>query len=202
MSYEMAGQDVVFAQRILRSEGLFKGEVSGDWTSQTDKAAKKFYEAARLLRDELGEFDQRTESNIFTLKLRAQMEARKFMSRLINAELNAVIISGTRTYAQQNSLFRKGRWGNKDRKITYARGGESAHNFGLAWDIGIFSRSGKYSKEKRDYEKAAVYGKSDSLHWGGDWKKFRDLPHYQLKTDFKSIAEAREMFEVGKVFLV
>lgn len=45
--------------------------------------------------------------------------------------------SGLRTYEEQNALYAQGRTapGNK---VTNAKGGFSNHNFGIAFDIGIF----------------------------------------------------------------
>ena len=89
--------------------------------------------------------------------------------------------SGTRTYAEQNTLFRQGRFGNKGPRVTNARGGQSNHNYGIAWDIGLFE-NGKYLTDSPLYKKAAELGRADGLEWGGDWTSFKDQPHYQLAT--------------------
>src|SRR6516225_1148556 len=107
------------------------------------------------------------------------------------------IISGTRTYAEQDLLFAK------KPKVTNAKGGQSNHNFGIAWDLGIFE-NGKYyegntKKEDKAYVDtgALVKTKVSGLEWGGDWTTFIDKPHYQLATG-KTVAQVRALFEKGK----
>jgi peptidoglycan L-alanyl-D-glutamate endopeptidase CwlK len=111
------------------------------------------------------------------------------------------LLSGTRTYAEQNALFAK------RPVVTKAKGGQSNHNFGIAWDIGIFERgnylTGKNKKETDEYRKVAAIVKREfekEIEWGGDWKSFTDLPHYQLRTG-KSTSEIRVALESGKAYV-
>lgn len=61
-------------------------------------------------------------------------------------------IDGTRTYAEQDVLFRKGR-ATAGSKVTNARGGYSNHNFGVALDCGCFD-GGEYL-DNSDFNRAA-----------------------------------------------
>lgn len=148
---------------------------------------------------EIMEFDFRTERNIRTLALSAQKEARFFMEKVFAASIKAKIISGSRTYSEQNKLFRQGRYNNPGPIVTNARSGRSNHNFGIAWDIGIFTTSGGYITEGAAYDHAAEAGMSEHLEWGGKWTGFVDKPHYQLKLGV-SLAVIREKFETGQSF--
>ena len=47
------------------------------------------------------------------------------------------IICGTRTIKEQNELYAIGRT-KAGKKVTNAKGGSSFHNYGIAFDIGIF----------------------------------------------------------------
>jgi len=109
------------------------------------------------------------------------------------------ILSGTRTYAEQDVLYRKGRFGDTSPIVTKAKGGHSNHNFGIAWDIGIFD-SGKYLGSSPLYAQAAAVGKVPGIEWGGDWTSFVDQPHYQLATG-TTLAAVRTSFEVGTAFV-
>src|SRR4051794_29191519 len=86
-------------------------------------------------------FDSRTEQHIARLLPKAQEAARLFMSVAIQAMnshgVEMRVISGTRTYAEQDAHFAKGRT-QPGPRVTNARGGYSNHNFGVAWDIGLF----------------------------------------------------------------
>jgi peptidoglycan L-alanyl-D-glutamate endopeptidase CwlK len=73
--------------------------------------------------------------------------------------------------------------------------------------MGIFE-NGKYytganKKEDAAYVECATLAKQSvrGLEWGGDWKTFKDMPHYQLATG-KSVAQVRVAFEKGTDFTV
>ena len=58
------------------------------------------------------------------------------------------------SYTEQNDLYKRGSFGNPPPKVTNARGGQSNHNFGIAWDGGVFEngktfRSHRYTTRSR-----------------------------------------------------
>ena len=196
MSSPLFPADILFLQRLLRAEGIYDAALNGHWDAATDAAVTEFESRAIKLRDSTRAFDPRSEKNIMTLALCAQREARLFLGRLRDAGLNAKIISGTRTYAEQDALYQQGRFGNPGKKVTNAQGGESNHNFGIAWDLGLFAADGAYLQDDKSYRQAAKVALSPQLEWGGEWKTFVDNPHYQLKIGFE-MAELRKAFEDG-----
>lgn len=125
-------------------------------------------------------FDQRSEDNISSLVPRAQAHARRFLQRALDAGFQVKIISGTRTYAQQNALYAQGRT-KPGPRVTNARAGQSNHNFGIAWDIGLFNGS-KYLADSPQYALIGKIGRDLGLEWGGDWHSIQDQPHFQIKT--------------------
>ena len=198
MSERLFGEDVVYHQRFLKSAEFYDGKIDGIWGSKTDAAYNAFLEASDKTAAELGRFDHRTERNLELLQLPAQHAARLFMSVVTKSGIEARIISGTRSYEEQNALFRQGRFGNPGPRVTGARGGQSWHNFGIAWDIGVFE-GGEYMTTPEPYERAAKVGMNEALTWGGDWKSFQDRPHYQLALPLK-ISEIRSRFEAGEPY--
>ena len=93
-----------------------------------------------------------------------------------------IITEGFRTVAQQNALYAKGRT-KPGKVVTNARGSSysSQHMWGVAFDIAV-------NDTKRLYDdgligRVAKIAKSEKvgLGWGGDWKSFRDTPHFYLK---------------------
>jgi len=92
--------------------------------------------------------DPRSESNVATLLPAAQEKAREFMEKCATAMFpyTVKIICGTRTYEEQNELYKQGRETSGDIR-TNARGGYSYHNFGIAFDVGIFDWQKKYIDE-------------------------------------------------------
>lgn len=190
--------DIVFAQRFLSSAGLYLDKIDGLYGTNSRKAEDAFNKLFVKYADQYGRFDDRSESIIATLQPKAQVAARQFMILSKKAPFQVKLISGTRTYAEQSALF------NKRPKVTNARGGYSNHNFGIAWDVGIFV-DGKYYTGRNKKETQAYIDLSELimptlgklLTWGGNWKNLVDRPHYEVKTN-KSIAQVRKLFEAGK----
>ena len=142
-------------------------------------------------------FDARTEANLKTLRPAAQEKAREFVSACFAAGITLKVISGTRSYEEQNALYEQGRT-KPGNIVTKARGGYSWHNFGIAWDVGIFD-GGRYLEESPLYAKAGVIGEKLGLEWGGRWK-FSDEPHFQLKLGL-TLAECRERVAKGRAIV-
>lgn len=198
MSFKLFTNDVLFFQRVLRAEGFYLGKLDGDWGPKTEKSVNQFLEKSDHIKQQFGMFDVRTEACIATLATAAQQQARVCIRHILNSGLIARIISGTPTYEEQNTLYRKGRFNNPGPRVTNARGGESNHNFGVAWDIGIFTTGGGYLTDGIQYTQAGQAGKSTLVEWGGEWIKFVDKPHYQLRMPIP-VSELRRRFEEGSL---
>lgn len=84
-------------------------------------------------------------------------------------------------------------------KVTNADSWQSIHNYGLAFDIvllidkdnnGTFETASwdtlKDFDEDRtaDWMEVTNYFKSKGWTWGGDWKKFKDAPHFEMNFGF------------------
>ena len=137
--------------------------------------------------------DPRSEKNIAGLNSKVQPLARELIETATEQGIHVKVICGNRTYEEQDDLYAQGR-SKGGSIVTKARGGQSMHNFGTAFDIGIFSKDGKeYLGESPDYAKVGKIGEALGLEWGGSWK-FVDEPHFQL-TDGRTLAQLRSAFE-------
>jgi peptidoglycan L-alanyl-D-glutamate endopeptidase CwlK len=147
--------------------------------------------------------DDRSEKNIATLAPEVQPLARELLARLnalFAAERRftiAKIIDGSRTWSQQNKLYEIGRTRPNDDgfmlRVTNARGGYSMHNFGLAFDLGLFDEhEGVYLDDSPLYDEAGEVGKSLGLAWGGDWDK-PDKPHFELRPGWAALMDEQVM---------
>lgn len=198
MSAQLLPDQIKFLQRILCSAGCYAGPNNGAWSQAVDDAEAKLKTIADQLAAQFGPFDDRSERCIRSLHPNAQRAARELLTALRGAGVDARIISGTRTYAEQDALYKRGRFGDTSPRVTNARAGQSNHNFGIAWDIGIFD-GGKYLTTQKPYKNAAAH-KPASVEWGGDWTTFPDWPHYQLRVG-GTIADIRSAFEQGRPFV-
>jgi len=140
-------------------------------------------------------FDERSEMNLATLHSTMQKVMRAFLgaAKGIAAKVgcDVKIISGTRSYLEQDALYAKGRT-SPGKKVTNAAAGHSNHNFGLAADIGIF-KGREYLGEHPLYRELGVLGKSLGMEWGGDWKTIVDEPHFQFRPKWAKEIKEREM---------
>jgi peptidoglycan LD-endopeptidase CwlK len=196
MSQRLFTEDTLFLQRLLSCAGFYADTLDGDWGPNTDAAEKAFLAASDAIATAHDSFDARSEKNIRTLLPQAQEAARKSLVQLHAAGTDARVLSGTRSYGEQNTLFRQGRFGNPGAKVTNAKGGQSWHNFGRAWDIGIFI-GGQYQTGSAPYKTASEVALLPGVEWGGNWTSFPDMPHYQWKTAGQKITAARAFFESG-----
>ena len=93
-----------------------------------------------------------------------------------------------RSPEEQNQLF------NQKPKVTNAKAWQSIHQYGLAFDIVLLydlDNDGNFETAswdiKKDFDKDGIadwmevtnYFKSKGYEWGGDWKSFKDVPHFQ-----------------------
>lgn len=85
------------------------------------------------------------------------------------------VTSGFRSFAEQDKLYAQGRTelGNI---VTNAKGGQSLHNYGVAFDVCFDSKTPYVG----DWAKIGKLGESIGLEWGGRWASFTDQPHFQL----------------------
>jgi peptidoglycan L-alanyl-D-glutamate endopeptidase CwlK len=142
--------------------------------------------------------DERSERNIETLRPEVRPLARKLVETAVDQGIHVKVIAGLRTFEEQEALYAQGRT-KPGAIVTKARGGHSWHNFGLAFDIGIFSADGKeYYGESEDYLKCGRIGESLGLTWGGSWASFQDEPHFQYNPENYSLAELRQRTENGE----
>jgi peptidoglycan L-alanyl-D-glutamate endopeptidase CwlK len=143
--------------------------------------------------------DLRSEANIATLLPVAARAARALWVRANDGRLGSgiamKIIAGTRTYAEQEALYAQGRTA-PGVIVTNASAGYSNHNFGIAFDVGIF-HGDLYLDDSPLYGRVGQVGRELGLEWGGDWKSFPDEPHFQLSTPY-SLAQARQLVAEGR----
>ncbi|MFK9090826.1 M15 family metallopeptidase [Bacillus salipaludis] len=99
-----------------------------------------------------------------------------------------VITDGFRNAEDQDRLYEKGR-STEGNIVTYAKGGESYHNFGLAIDFALKTPSGNVvwdmqydgnKNGKADWTEVVNMAKALGFEWGGDWAQFKDYPHLEM----------------------
>ena len=124
-------------------------------------------------------WDTKTDAKIQTLHPLLRAKASKFINAVekqLGKQLK--ITDGLRTFAEQDKLYAKGRTSGGS-KVTNAKGGQSYHNYGLAFDC-YFTKNGSVDFSKGITPEVAKIGQDMGLEWGGKWTSIKDLPHFQL----------------------
>ena len=138
--------------------------------------------------------DRRTENSLGTLAEPVQKMARSLLYHArSDLGLDVRVIQGTRTYAEQDALYAQGRT-TLGSRVTNSPGGFSFHNFGVAFDVGLFSGRA-YIEGGSGYISVGHLGERIGLEWGGRWRRFQDMPHFQYPGLSLDIVRAR--FEQG-----
>jgi peptidoglycan L-alanyl-D-glutamate endopeptidase CwlK len=115
---------------------------------------------------------------------------------LLTGRSKVRIAQGFRSFAEQDALFAQ------KPKVTNAKGGQSIHNYGFAVDI-VLIIDGKEASwdvntdwdgdKKSDWMECVSVFKKHGWNWGGDWKSFKDMPHFDKAgfSDWKALSKYR-----------
>lgn len=107
-------------------------------------------------------------------KVRAELEAQYIeCNELLPTNCTLRFAFVYRSPQEQDELF------NKRPKVTNAKGWQSIHNYGLAFDIVLIVDGKAVWTVNKEWKQVADYFKSKGWEWGGDWKSFKDAPHFQ-----------------------
>lgn len=210
---------IMAVQYELKRRGLYPGAIDGDAGEKTWSAIHQAIGAPKVVGQvsqpggvlaattpaAAAPVDDRSEQNIATLLPDVQRAARALVVAVNNtlrikfsSSASIKVISGTRTPEEQNALYAKGRTAAGS-IVTNARALYSNHNFGIAFDIGVFGPDGHYYEEHSAYDIAGEVGKSLGLSWGGDWDSFQDKPHFELRPDWaRALTEGDMMVELRR----
>ena len=145
--------------------------------------------------------DARTLGNIETLDQKARERFVEFAC-LANATAATfgcqyILISGNRTFAEQDALYAKGRTAPGG-IVTNARGGQSNHNFGIAGDFGVFQGKAYLDSSNpgladKVHKACSMHAAACGLEWGGNWTSFKDAPHYEVSTGL-TLSQKRSVY--------
>ena len=95
-----------------------------------------------------------------------------------------VVTQGRRNHEEQGALWAKGRDGAGNivapaDVVTYARAGQSNHEYGEAFDVArLHPEDGRVSWDDLDWGGVGTIGEEVGLRWGGRWQH-KDRPHFE-----------------------
>lgn len=126
-------------------------------------------------------FIMQNEKMLASLKPLVAEKAREFIRVAKEEGIEILITSGFRSIEDQNKLYEQGR-STKGSIVTNAKGGQSFHNYGCAFDV-VPIVNGKLDWNY-PFSKLGAIGEACGLEWGGRWPKFKDEPHFQFTAGY------------------
>ncbi len=110
-------------------------------------------------------------------QVRTRVEA--FIKAADDQGIDLLVTSTYRDNASQEALYAQGRTA-PGRIVTNAKAGQSFHNYRCAVDV-VPMRNGKPVWDSKDpvWQVVGRLGKAAGLEWAGDWKRFKEFPHFQ-----------------------
>ena len=124
-------------------------------------------------------------SKIATLHPKIRAEVQELVDHInlvvLTGNVKMIVTQGLRTFEEQDKLFAQ------RPKVTNAKGGQSIHNYGLAFDFclvdgkkTIWETNKDFDADKQpDWMEVVKVFKEHGYTWGGDFKSITDKPHFE-----------------------
>jgi len=120
----------------------------------------------------------------------------KFLSSAKAAGIDLLITSTYRDNASQDALYAQGRT-TPGNKVTNAKAGQSWHNYKCAVDVvPIVAGKARWDVKDEVWQQVGALGKAAGLEWAGDWKRFKEYPHFQY-TGGLTLAQLQSGAKIG-----
>lgn len=194
VTWKLLLDNVKAVQKLLNSYGYSAGSPDGFFGPKTTHALQQFQQSHELYVS--GIVDPRTRRKLFNLQATDHVESRltsrdisslnlkvaamakKFLDLTREYNLDIRITDAFRSWSEQDELYAQGRW-EPGNIVTNARGGESYHNWGLAFDAAPVENGVITYDDEEKFKLMGRLGQQAGLEWGGTFKKIRDYPHFQ-----------------------
>lgn len=133
---------------------------------------------------------------------RLDRKLQKLLDACAKQGIYLIITEGFRTKEYQDSLYAKGRTAPGS-IVTNAKGSSysSQHMWGIAFDIAINDSSLLYNSKYIQKVANIAKSKDIDLGWGGDWKSFKDTPHFYLKTWGSTVTKLKNKYGTPENFI-
>ena len=107
-----------------------------------------------------------------------KVKVQQFLDKAKAEGIDLLVTSTYRDNESQNALYAQGRTAGGS-IVTNAKAGQSFHNWRCAVDVVPIVNGKAVWNDVNTWARVGVIGKSVGLEWAGDWKKFKEFPHFQ-----------------------
>ena len=130
--------------------------------------------------------------NLSDLHPKVKTLCEQFIASCAKQNIDILITSTYRDTESQNALYAQGRTAPGS-KVTNAKGGQSFHNWKVAFDFVPIVNGKTQWNDTVLFTKCGEIAESIGLEWAGRWVKFKELAHCQF-TNGLTLAD----FQAGK----
>jgi peptidoglycan L-alanyl-D-glutamate endopeptidase CwlK len=130
------------------------------------------------------------------LILPARTRVQAFLETAKKQGIDLLVTSTYRDNASQNALYAQGRT-TPGKIVTNAKAGQSWHNYRCAVDVvPIVAGKPRWDVKDEVWQQVGALGKAAGLEWAGDWKRFKEYPHFQY-TGGLTLAQLQSGAKIG-----
>jgi peptidoglycan L-alanyl-D-glutamate endopeptidase CwlK len=116
--------------------------------------------------------------DIKDLNPKVATKCNQFIESCKKQGIDVLITSTYRDAESQNALYAQGRTA-PGKKVTNAKGGQSFHNWKVAFDFVPLVNGKAMWSDTALFTKCGEIAESVGLEWAGRWKTFKELAHCQ-----------------------
>ena len=116
--------------------------------------------------------------NLDDLAPPAKQRALAFIAAANAKGVDLLVTSTYRDSESQDALYAQGR-STPGNIVTRAKAGQSWHNWRCALDVVPLVNGKAIWDDQALWKQVGEIGKSCGLEWAGDWKTFKEYPHFQ-----------------------
>ena len=126
----------------------------------------------------------------------AKVRVQAFLNAAKAAGIDLLVTSTYRDNASQDALYAQGRT-TPGKIVTNAKAGQSWHNYRCAVDVvPIVAGKPRWDVKDEVWQQVGKLGKAAGLEWAGDWKRFKEYPHFQY-TRGLTLAQLQSGAKIG-----
>lgn len=140
--------------------------------------------ASRKIEDLTIEMQQKAHLFLFLCK-QAGIDVLIYCTYRSNEEQRALYAQGRRPLQEVNALREKvslpAITAKQNKIVTYAKEGQSKHNIRCAFDcVPLVAGKAIWDKTNPIWQDIGKIGESVGLKWAGNWKRFKEYPHFEI----------------------
>lgn len=116
------------------------------------------------------------------LEPKVELAARSAVAECLAKGVHTLVTCTYRSGEEQSALYAQGR-SKPGHIVTNAKAGQSFHQYKVALDIyPVVNGKIDFAGTAHEWQEMAVIFKKHGFEWAGEWKRFKEFPHFQMRS--------------------